>query len=449
MSESASLAVWPRPAQAWWLIALLFLAGIVSIVDRSVLNIVVDPVRHDLGIGDEQISLLQGLAFGLFYAFMGIPMGLLADRISRRNLIAGGIALWSCATMASGLAQNFGQLFAARLLVGLGEAALAPAAISLIADLFVPERRGRPLSVYMMGQGLANGIAITLTALILASAAGGALAAFPLLDGLAPWRKTFVLFGASGLLVAALFLTAKEPARQGGDGHKAAVPGAAEWRFLIDNRAVLLPLYFGFALCFTVAYGAAAWSPAMLLRGFGASPAYLGKWLGPMAMGFSALGPLIGGFLLDRSMRSGDTMARFRLLAIAPAFAIPASLAVLAASLPMAALLVASANAVFSVTGITLFATLQSIVPPRMRGSAISLTLVLNTLIGATFGPLAIASLTTRLLGDPAKVGWSIALVAVPCLCAGMALFALARRNMLRAVASGTQTARLLAGEAA
>ena len=446
MSETT---VWPSPARAWWLITLLFLAGIVSIIDRSVLNIVVDPVRHDLGIGDEQIGLLQGLAFGLFYAFMGIPMGLLADRISRRNLIAGGIALWSCATMVSGLAQSFGQLFAARLLVGLGEAALAPAAISLIADLFAPEKRGRPLSVYMMGQGLANGIAITLTALILASAAGGALGALPALDGLAPWRKVFVLFGASGLIVAALFLTAKEPVRQGGEGAKAALPGAAELRFLIDNRGVLLPLYFGFALCFTVAYGAAAWTPAMLMRGFGASPAYLGKWLGPMAMAFSALGPLIGGFLLDRSMRSGNIMARFRLLMIAPAFAIPAAVAVLAGSLPLAALLVASANAVFSVIGITLFATLQSIVPPRMRGSAISLTLVLNTLIGATLGPLAIASLTTRVLGDPAKVGWSIALVAVPCLCAGMALFALARRNMVLAAAAGTQTARLLAGEPA
>jgi pimeloyl-ACP methyl ester carboxylesterase len=118
----------------------------------------------------------------------------------------------------------------------------------------------------------------------------------------------------------------------------------------------------------------------------------------------------------------------------------------MAGSLPLAALLVASADAVFSVTGIIMFATLQTIVPPRMRGSAISLTLVLNTLIGATLGPLAIASLTQRVLGDPAQVGWSIALVAVPCLAAGIALFLLARRNMLRAVAAGGETARLLTG---
>ena len=157
MSEPNPNSVWPSPGRAWALIALLFCAGIVSVIDRAVLNIVVDPVRHDLAISDEQIGLLQGLAFGLFYAFMGIPMGLLADRVARTRLIAGGIALWSLATIASGLAQSFGALFAARLMVGLGEAALGPAAISLIADLFAPDRRGRPLSIYMMGQGLASG----------------------------------------------------------------------------------------------------------------------------------------------------------------------------------------------------------------------------------------------------------------------------------------------------
>ncbi|MCW1401814.1 MFS transporter [Novosphingobium sp. MW5] len=150
-------ADWPSPRKAWGFVALLFLAGLFSVIDRAVLNVVVDPVRHDLGIGDQQIGLLQGLAFGLFYAFMGLPMGLLADRKSRRNLVILGIGLWSMATIASGLAQSFGQIFTARLLVGLGEAALSPAAISLIADLFPPARRGRPLSVFMLGQSLANG----------------------------------------------------------------------------------------------------------------------------------------------------------------------------------------------------------------------------------------------------------------------------------------------------
>jgi len=448
---SATDAVRPNTRGAWTMVIMLFLAGILSVIDRAALNILVDPVRGTLGISDEQIGLLQGLAFGLFYAFMGIPMGLAADRISRRNLIVAGIGLWSLATIGSGLAQSFGSLFAARLLVGLGEAALGPAAISLIADLFAPARRGRPISVYMMGQGLANGIAISLTSLILAAAGAGAFLGFPVLGGLAAWRTVFVIFGACGLVIAlAMLLLTREPPRQG-DAPKGAaqVPGAAEAAYLWRNRGVLLPLYFGFATCFTVAYGGASWAPSMLLRAYGATPAYLGAWLGPLSILFSAIGPLVGGTLLDRSMRSGDTLARFRILSVAPLFALPFTLSVLAHELHLATVLVASANAVFSVVGTVMFATLQSVVPPRMRGSSIALTLVLNTILGASLGPLMVASVTERVFGDPASVGWSIALVCVPFLLLGTGLYAVAFRAIRKARLQGdSECARLLAGEA-
>lgn len=441
----------PSAGSAWFMVIMLFLAGILSVIDRGALNILVDPVRQDLGISDEQIGLLQGLAFGLFYAFMGLPMGLLADRISRRNLIVGGITLWSLATIASGLALSFGSLFTARLMVGLGEAALGPAAISLIADLFSPERRGRPISVYMMGQGLANGIAISLTGLLVAAAGAGAFVGVPLIGHLVPWRVVFVVFGASGLVIAAaLLLLTREPPRQAvaADGPR-RMPGAAEAAYLWRNRGVMLPLYFGFATCFTVAYGGAAWAPTMLLRGYGANPVFLGQWLGPLSIAFSAIGPLIGGTILDRSMRSGRTMARFAILTIAPLCAVPSVLAVFAGELHLATVLVASSNAVFSVIGTVMFASLQSIVPPRMRGSAISLTLVLNTILGATLGPLLIASMTERVWHDPAAVGWSIAAVCVPFLLVGAALYALAGRAMRKAAARGnSECARLLLDEA-
>ena len=428
MSEAA----WPSRRRAWAFIALLFLAGLFSVIDRAVLNVVVDPVRHDLAIGDEQIGLLQGLAFGLFYAFMGLPMGLLADRRSRRNLVAGGIALWSLATIASGLAQTFGQIFTARLLVGLGEAALSPAAISLIADLFPPDHRGRPLSVFMLGQSLANGLAIALTGLILAHAASGAFAGLPLVGSLAPWRLAFVLFGTVGLLVAALLLLCREPGRRGSERNATELPGKEELRFLIAHRGVLVPLYLGFSVCFAVVYGAAAWTPAMLSRQFAATPGFFASFHGPASLAFAAIGPLLGGWLLDQTMRAGKPLARFSVLALVPACAIPAQLAVLADNLPVAALLVASAGTAVAVLGIVMLATLQAIVPPTMRGAAVALTLVLNTVIGATLGPLAIASITERVIGDPAKVGWSIAVFGSVCLIVGIALYALARRNMTR-----------------
>jgi MFS family permease len=417
------------------MVALLFLAGIFSVIDRGVLAIVVDPVRQDIGIGDERIALLQGLAFGLFYALMGMPMGLLADRTSRKRLVAAGIALWSVATIGSGLAQGFGSLFAARLMVGLGEAALGPCAISLIADLFPADRRGRPISLYMMGQGLANGLAITLTGLVLTHAAQGAFAGIPLLDALAPWRIAFVLFGAGGIgVAAAIALLTQEPERKGAAIPASAkgVAGAAELRWLWANRSVTLPLYLGFAICFTAAYGAGAWTPSLLLRGYGVSPAFLGAWLGPFAMAFSATGPLLGGWLLDRAMRQGRDGARFAILRLAPLCAIPSGLAVLAGDPRLAAILIASSNAVFACVGTVMFATLQTLVPSNMRGSAISLTLVLNTLLGATLGPLLVATLTERVFGDPTRVGWSIAMVVVPSVIGASLLYALASRNMAR-----------------
>jgi len=424
------------------MVALLFAAGIFSVIDRAILNMVVDPVRHDLGIGDAQISLLQGLAFGLFYAFMGIPMGLSADRFSRRNLLMGGIALWSAATIASGLAASFGQLFTARLLVGLGEAALGPSAISLIADLFPPDRRGRPISIYMTGQALASGIAIAFTGQILNAAARGAFAHWPVLAGLAPWRTGFVIAGVLGLSVMLAMLTTREPERRGATQIGRTTLGeSASWFW--RNKAVLAPLYGGFALCFVAAYGGAAWQPTMLMRGFHVSPQFVGTWLGPLSMLFSTIGPLAGGWLLDRSMRAGQPMLRFALLAGLPVLALPSTLAVLAGDPRLAALLIASGNAVYSAVGTVMFATLQTIVPARMRGTSIALTLVLNTLLGATCGPLLVAG-ATQALGDPAKVGWSIAIVAGPALLLGAALFAYGRRAMIRAVAHGSETAALL-----
>ncbi len=446
---------WPKASSAWWLVALLTLAGVFSVIDRAILNIVVDPVRQDLGITDVQIGLLQGLAFGLFYALMGLPMGLLADRKSRKVIVVAGITLWSLATVWSGFAQNFGQLFAARLLVGLGEAALGPCAISMIADIFAPDRRGRPISIYMMGQGLANGLSISITGLLLALAMAGGFAFLPLLADLAPWRNAFIICGAGGLIVALALSFTTEPERRNvplansADKSTAAtLPGVEEFRFLKRNAGVLVPLYLGFAVAFFVAYGAASWAPAMLMRGFNVSPGLLASILGPLTMGFTVFGPLLAGQLVDWSMRKGLYEARFTILAISPLLAFPAVFAVLAPSPTIAMILVASSSAAFALCGTVMFATLQALVPPQMRGISISLTLILNTLIGAALGPLFVAMYTERVLQDSTAVGWSIAAVCTPALICASLLFFLAGRAMKKALRMETEIARNLTGNA-
>ncbi|MCU0759747.1 MAG: MFS transporter [Steroidobacteraceae bacterium] len=438
-------ADYPDRRRAWWLVLVLALAGVVSVIDRTLLSVVVDPVRADLGLSEVQIGLLQGLAFGLFYATVGVPLGLMVDRHSRRLIVIGGVGLWSAATLASGFAQSFGELFAARLLVGLGEAALSPAAISAIADLFPPRARGRPVSVFLLGQALASGLGISVASLIADAAEAQRFAGLPVLAGLAPWRAVFVVCGVLGFGVVLAMLSTAEPRRRV-DATRGS--GLAQVRaslgFLWRHGSIFVPLYLGFASCFLASYGAAAWHPAMLLRAFEVTRADLAAVLGPMKLVFSAIGPVIGGLLVDRAMRRGDPLARFRILALAPLFVLPLGLATFAPGPMSAMFLVALGPTAVAAIGTTMLALLQSTVPADMRGFAVALTGFVNTFLAAALGPLLISVLTERVFGDPRLVGWSVTLVVVPALLGGTALFLVARRAVQRRVQDGSAPETLM-----
>lgn len=425
---SLAPAILPSRTQAWATIALLFLASIVSVIDRTVLNVVVDAVKGDLGMTDVQISLLQGLAFGIFYATMGVWLGFVADRSSRRLLIVAGIGLWSLATIGGGLAQSFGTMFLARLLVGLGEAALAPAAISLIADLFPPGQRGRPIGIYLMGQAVANGISIWICGGLLSAASNGAFADWPLIASLAPWRVVFVLCGVAGLFVSAAFLLTREPPR-GDRGEQAPRALVAQigtvFRHLGRERVRYFGVYLGFAACFLGAYGAAAWQVAMISRKFALSPAVVAGMMGPLSICFGLLGPLVGGTLVDAAIKRSGNAGLLRLLAVLPLFAVPSTFAVLMPTPFSAALLSASQLGITALVGTATLAYLQAIAPAHMRGIAVSITGLVNTLLGAAVGPVLVALLTERLFGDPKLVGWAILTVAAPAYLGAAALYAL------------------------
>ena len=436
---------YPAPAQAWWLIAVLFVAAVVSIIDRGILNIVVDPVKASIGLSEVQIGVLQGLAFGIFYAIVGLPLGLGADRYSRKYLIVGGLLLWSCATIAGGFAMSFGGLFTSRILVGLGEAALAPAAISLIADLFPPEKRGRPISIYLMGQAVANGLAISVTGAILSASQRGAFRNLPALQTLEPWRAVFVICGVAGLLVAAALLTCADPRRHAAKhGAGLALQARASASYLRENAAIFFPLYLGFAVCFMAAYGAGAWTAVMLMRGFSLTPAALAKSLGPLTIAFGILGPLLAGALIDYNARRKAHVSKLTTLAVAPLFAVPSALAVFSHNPSLAIVLVAIIGAVMAMVGTTTISALQELVPANMRGITIALTGILNTLLGAASGPLLVALLTDHVFHDPKLVGYSIACVTVPALLIAAVCFAFARRALLRQLRTGGEVALLL-----
>jgi MFS family permease len=259
----------------------LMIAYAFSIVDRTGLGLLVQPIEAELHISDSLMGLLQGAAFALFYSLLGLPLGLLADRLNRKALVAGGIVVWSAATMACGLSSGFSGLFLARIGVGAGEATLSPSGASIIADYFPPKERSKAYGVYAVGTSIGSGMAF----LLVAGAIGWAnhlRIAFPgLLGALSGWKIVFLLLGAPGLLVGAVFaITVKEPIRQ---GLARATPGgllAPLGRQLSQAKGVYFGVIAGAVLNFTAIYALVAWFPTYLIREHGMSAVEIGRLLG-------------------------------------------------------------------------------------------------------------------------------------------------------------------------
>ncbi len=396
----------------WYAVAVLWLAYICSFVDRQVLALLVDPIRASLSIGDTQFSLLQGLAFGLFYALMGLPCGALVDRFDRRRVIAGGIALWSVATVSCGFAGGFWSLFAARMLVGIGEATLSPGALSLLSDAFVPEKRVLPMSIYVSAGSFGGGLAMV---------AGGAamtyVANHPIalpggmnLDG---WRAAFVLVGLPGLAIAALMLTIREPARARMAVVAAAKPGwQTAWVFMRARRGFFLRHFGGFVLFSWLAYSILSWAPAFFIRVHGWTLAETGLRVG---LAFLILGPLgaVSGGVFATRVRKSRTDGNLWSAAVGVAAIVVPSVAAPLAGNPYLSLALFGLALFFSAFPSGASATaISELTPGHLRGTVAAVYYLLMTVVGLTLGPLSVAALTDYFFVDPKRVGDSMALVA-------------------------------------
>ena len=201
---------WPSALHGWVVTIILLIAFTFSFVDRQVLNLLVEPIRQDLGVSDTQISFLQGFAFALTYVLMSIPLGRMVDRFNRVGIMMGGVIVWSATTIACGLSKNYTQLLFARFGVGAGEAALTPAAWSVLADYFRPEHLARPVSVYLMGPYLGAGLAMIAGAEVLDWSRQVDEVSLPLVGIVAPWQATFIAVGLPGILIVGLLANHRE-----------------------------------------------------------------------------------------------------------------------------------------------------------------------------------------------------------------------------------------------
>ena len=367
------------------MLAILVVVYAVNFIDRNILSILLQPIKEELGASDFEMGLLTGFAFAVFYTFAGIPIARLADRGSRRAIMAVGIAFWSLLTALSGAARSFGMLALARIGVGVGEASATPAAHSLISDYFPPERRTRALAIYNVGSSI--GI---LFGLMLGGWLKEALG----------WRMTFAVVGLPGLLVAlGVWLAIPEPRRGLSEARAdtGEAPGLGETlRFLASQRSYL-HVAFAAALYACTGYGLLAWAPTFFVRVHGLGYAEVGWKLGLIIGISSAVGVLVAGALCDRLARR-DVRWLVWIPALSTALFAPGyALFALAADTDLALLAYIPVNLASAVFAPPSYAIAQGLARLRMRAMASAIMLFVINLIGLGLGPTLVGALSDAL----------------------------------------------------
>lgn len=430
-----SIRGYPPRSQGWWAVSIFAIAAMLSYTDRQILGLLVDPIRGDLHISDTQLSILQGAAFAVLYSFIGLPLGRVADLVPRRALLVFAVAMWSFGTILCGVSHSFAELFGARLLVGIGEAALAPAAMSLIGDYFPPAVRATPTGVFLTGMVIGGGSAIAIGGFLLDAAQHAVFANMPVIGTLAPWRAVLVILGIAGLLLAPVFLSLREPGvrkfsfREIG-GRLLSL--TTVFRAFRGQYAVLLPLYGAMAVGSIVDYAILSWTPALLARRFALTPGEIGAGLGGAAILAGLIGTPLGGALADWVAKRFGPLSRIRLCgAILFAGFMAAPVGILAT--PSATL--ASVFAwilVSSVSGTIGIATTLDLLPHESRGLGTATIAFCNTIVGLGLGPTLVALTTDRVYGTPSSVGLALSTVVAPAIAICCLLFYIATRAVRR-----------------
>ena len=403
--------------RAWFAVAVLLVAYAVSFLDRQVISLMVGPIKHDLAISDTQIGILQGPAFGVFFAIMGLPLGWLADRLHRVRLIAIAILLWSAMTIASGLSTTFGGLLFARIGVGVGEAALVPAAVSLLSEYFLPERRAMPLSIFTSGISLGLGLSIVLGGQLLVFAETG-VGTLPWvgvwLSQYQPWQIVFQVCGVMGLPVAAMVLLLSEPRRHAMvvNAHLPAWGDALRLMWL--RRAVFGPLLIATSLLYVLSTAFSAWIPAHFVRHFGWSAVATARTLGFPIMLVAISGNWLSGALGWTLSRRGLPDAPLRVMLLGACLLVPAAAAGPLAASPQWALTgVLSGYLAIAMTFGIATTALAAITPASMRGQVVAIYLLCGNLIGLGVGPPLVGAIADHGAGQWAEIGVALAAVCI------------------------------------
>jgi MFS family permease len=402
---------------AWAVVALLCFGATVSMLDRQVLVLLVEPIKKSLQISDTGISLLQGFAVAIFYALLAVPLGRLSDIGNRRNIIAAGALLFSLSTIAGGFALSFGALFATRLCVGIGEATLTPAGTSLIGDYLPPQKTGRAMGFFVGATFAGSGLSLVAIGGLIAFLSAHPEMQFALIGRPEDWQLVFIAAGLPGIVFALAMMAVREPPR--GDGlilsKDAISPSAGIGELIAFIRAhlgLLVSIFLGLPILAAGQFGINVWTPTFFIRTYGWTPSEIGPVFGLMVVVLSTSGVVVGGWISDWMLERGRIDANLLVPMVTALCAMPFILAFpLAGSAHVSLALLAPALFLGAMPFGAGPTAIPLLAPNRLRAQLMAIYMFFGNLIGAGLGPWMIAAFTDGVIGDPQSIRFSMAIV--------------------------------------
>ena len=412
---------YPSQTQAWYGVVILTLAYVLSFLDRQLLSLVVTEIKTDLELTDSQMSLVLGFAFALFYTTMGIPIGRLADKKSRKTIIGIGISFWCLMTAATGIIKTYLQLFITRVGVGVGEATLSPSALSMISDYFPKEKRGTAMGFFNMGVSVGSGIALILGGQIVSYFADFPPIVLPIVGQIYEWQALFIFIGIPGLLVALLMATVKEPSRKGkikvlnksGDLTE-EISIRETIRFIYARKEAYGWLFLSMACSVLIGYAFLSWLPTMYIRAYDVSITTITLWLGFAFLIGGPFGATMSGWLGDKLYKKYNNSSHVLLFAYSMIImTVAATLVPLMPSYQTATLMFIPQ--VIVAAGQTALAPVAmiNITPNQIRGQVTAVYFFVISLTGYTLGPTSVALITDFVFKDESLITYSISIVSL------------------------------------
>ena len=400
-------------AQAWYAVFVLTVANISGAIDRQIFSSLGKGIKRDLQLSDTQLSLLAGFGFVLFFSIFGVLIGRLVDRRKRNVIVALGAAIWSVMTVLTGLTKSYGQLMLARVGVGVGEATLSPAAVSIIADAFPRRRLGTAMSVYMIGIFAGSGFSYAFGGWLASRWSDTSMVTVPLFGAVHPWQTVFFVIGLPGLAVAALALTMPEPKRTAGDRALEQVPIPQVIAYLRRNARTMIALCAGFMCSASVNWGMGFWLISFFTRTHGWSLAKAATLQGTLTALLGPIGVVFGGWLVDRFAKRGMIDAPLRVGIIgAVGMLVLAGLYPVLPSATMAAWVLVPVNIFAAMPWGAANVAIAEAMPSRMRGQGGAVFQLILGLSGG-IGPTAVALVTDKIFGNEQALRWSLMWVTI------------------------------------